>query len=72
MDICVIDGSNLVVIRVYYRVRMFFVPLETRSEHGAENEQPVLRRGEKKLITHPDCKIPPRFSSGHSPKHLAP
>ena len=44
MYICVIDGSN----RDLWSGYGVFAPLETRSGHGAENEQPVPRRGEKK------------------------
>ena len=51
MYIYVIDGSNRVRNRVNNRVLWsgygVFAPLETRSGHGAENEQPVPRRGEK-------------------------
>ena len=43
----------MTVIGFYDRVRVFFAPLETRSGHGAENEQPVPCRGEKKKINNP-------------------
>ena len=53
MYICVIDDSNRVRNRVNNRVSdrvsIVFSPHETRSGHGAENEQTVPRRGERKI-----------------------
>ena len=53
MNIYVVDGSNLVRNlvnnRVSDRVSIVFSPHETRSGHGAENEQTVPRRGERKI-----------------------